>query len=107
MKYLLLRTDATTEILEPVQPLQLADFQKLVGGYIEYVRIARSNLVAIVNEEGCLTGLPANPFFETDIVGDAVLVFHRPGDDEPRGFPDEWIEPLKLWFQPIGQSHKG
>lgn len=61
MKTTLLRTDGTKEILvlHGEDGLNLAEMQKLVGGYVEYVDLPNGDRL-IVNEEGKLSGLPVN-----------------------------------------------
>lgn len=54
-----------------------SDFQSLVGGYVEVVRLDKSK-VALVNEEGLLIGLPPNPtasaLLGIPVVGTVVVV---------------------------------
>lgn len=54
-----------------------SDFQSLVGGYVEVVRLDRTK-VALVNEEGLLIGLPPNPAASAvlgiPVVGTVVIV---------------------------------
>jgi hypothetical protein len=52
----------------------LEAMQKIVGGYIEYVRLT-DNMIAIVNETGLLDGLPYNRY---QVFGD----FFVAGSDE-------------------------
>lgn len=59
---------------------QLADLQKLVGGYIEVVRINNNHCV-ICNEEGRLEGLPNNTTINgIDFVGNICIVGSADGD---------------------------
>ena len=51
----------------------LKELQRIVGGYIEAVRVAE-DIVAIVNEEGILKGLPENrSVLISGLVGDLIL----------------------------------
>ena len=54
-----------------------SDFQSLVGGYVEVVRLDRTK-VALVNEDGFALGLPPNPaasaLLGIPVVGTVVLV---------------------------------
>jgi hypothetical protein len=54
-----------------------ADFQSLVGGYVEVVRLDRTK-VALVNEDGMALGLPPNPaasmVLGIPVVGTVVIV---------------------------------
>lgn len=67
------RTHETIEIENTLEALQ-----KVVGGYIETVRLRVGNAVMIVNEEGLLLGLPYNTvasgFAGQPIVGTALIV---------------------------------
>lgn len=60
----------------------LAEFQKLVGGYIEVIRFGEGCL-CIVNEEGKINGTSrANFWYKDDIIfGTAIFV----GSDEEEG----------------------
>lgn len=53
------------------------DFQSLVGGYVEVVRLDRTK-VALVNEDGLSLGLPPNPAASAvlgiPVVGTVVVV---------------------------------
>ena len=53
------------------------DFQSLVGGYVEVVRLDRTK-VALVNEDGLSLGLPPNPAASAvlgiPVVGTVVIV---------------------------------
>ena len=55
--------------VQKVIPNTLEAFQEEVGGYIETVRVT-SDVLAIVNEEGRLMGLPEN---FSGLVGNVVL----------------------------------
>lgn len=54
-----------------------SDFQSLVGGYVEVVRLDRTK-VALVNEDGLSLGLPPNPAASAvlgiPVVGTVVIV---------------------------------
>lgn len=50
----------------------LEAFQQMVGGYIETVPVAR-DVIAVVNEEGLLLGLPVNRRMP-QLVGDLFLM---------------------------------
>ena len=70
----------------------LKNLQKLVGGYIETpslpVAYGMQPVVAIINEEGRLIGLPRNHCLHLlDVVGDAVLL--AVDGDELVGLDDE------------------
>ncbi len=62
MKYVVLKVDGTVEILEREVSIKLRELQELVGGYIEFVNVARNTSFAMhdtsfammVNEEGRL-----------------------------------------------------
>ena len=71
MKYLLLKTDGSAEVIPRCACLELAELQALVGGYIEHVLIS-NGLSALVNEEGRLMCLPQNPFLPA-YVGNIVI----------------------------------
>ena len=54
----LIKPDGTEEIIE--RKITLEEAQKLVGGYIEAVRMNDDALSLIVDEEGVLFSLPLN-----------------------------------------------
>ena len=56
---------------------ELETFQKLVGGFIEIVRITE-DVLAVVNDEGRILGLPENIM---GIAGPIVFCTERLGDD--------------------------
>jgi hypothetical protein len=87
MKYLLLKTDGTIETLHRNSPLELADLQDLVGGYIEHVLIS-NGLSALMNEEGRLMGLPQNPFLPAHV---GNIVIGRNENSEFVGLHDDEI----------------
>ena len=79
---LILKTDFTQVELNPKNgtDFSLEELQKIVGGYIEIVNL-NEEYIMVVNEEGKLLGLPANPSAtiiarQGLIVGD-VLVCRR------------------------------
>lgn len=74
--------DPTGSVVEATPPhgavkWDLADFQSLVGGYVEVVRLDRTK-VALVNEDGLALGLPPNPAASAvlgiPVVGTVVIV---------------------------------
>ncbi len=67
-------------------PNTLEALQDQVGGYIETVRLA-TDILAIVNEEGRLIGLPKNRHL-TGIVEPMVLVHNEGGDPEFHGLTE-------------------
>lgn len=72
--YIVFKTDGTKQKIESHRRLQLAQIQKLVGGYIERTRISydRKSTEAWVNEDGLLLRLPTNPYYPK-LVGNIVL----------------------------------
>lgn len=70
-----LRITAGGEVL-PVALDDLADFQRIVGGYVETVTLPDIDTVIWLNEDGKLLGLPANRV-ATLLAKDAGLM---PGD---------------------------
>lgn len=66
----------------------LEDLQQAVGGYIETVTLPRTGLVAIVNEEGHLLGLPVNgalnigPLVGQLLVGTVLVARAAPGVED-------------------------
>jgi Domain of unknown function (DUF3846) len=73
-QYVVLRADGSKEVLRRTAPLELKELQRLVGGYVEAVRLTpTSNIMCmVVNEEGRLDDLPPNPYCP-GIVGNVVL----------------------------------
>lgn len=74
--------DPTGSVVEAFPPhgaveWAFSDFQSLVGGYVEVVRLDRTK-VALVNEDGFALGLPPNPaasaVLRANVVGTVVLV---------------------------------
>lgn len=81
---------------------ELAQLQKLVGGYIEAVTL-KSGHTLWLNEEGKLNGLPRNRgaqyFFDLHfgigqdiLVGDAVLMGGANAEGETLGLTDDQVE---------------
>ena len=66
----------------------LKALQQAVGGYIETVTLPRTGLVAIVNEEGHLLGLPVNgalnigPLVGQLLVGTVLVARAAPGVED-------------------------
>lgn len=77
-------------------PNTLEALQDQVGGYIETVKLS-TEIIAIVNEEGHLMGLPKNRHM-TGIVGPMVLVHNEPGDPEFHGLTDSDTIKLRQVF---------
>jgi len=76
----LIKPDGTTqERIEPTnrKVFMLAEMQKYVGGYIEFVYLPNDEIM-VVNEEGLLKGLPFNDvaslIAKRTIVGDALII---------------------------------
>lgn len=70
----------------------LETLQKLVGGYIETIRVA-PGVVAIVNESGLLMDLPENTTLKgLSFVGNVILAGHDPGADDFRS-----LKTTDLW----------
>lgn len=72
---LLVHPDGTLERIETTWPPKLEALQAWVQGYIEMVRMAEG-LVAIVNEEGRLIGMPQNARYP-NLCGPVVLCGER------------------------------
>jgi hypothetical protein len=66
------------------------DWQALVGGYVEKIQMT-ARLALMVNEEGCVRGLPVNRFFggTVPIVGDAFIMGTVNGAGAQRSLTDE------------------
>lgn len=62
---------------------ELEPFQKIVGGYIEVLRMSLSGgtLLLVCNEEGKLKGLAPNVLFGGDIIAGTVAVVRRDGEE--------------------------
>ena len=71
--------------------------QAEVGGYIEVVSIA-TDMIAVVNEEGRLLGLPDNRYI-SGLVGNAVILSSKiSGDGEFTGLPATKIADVLRMF---------
>lgn len=69
------KTDGTSEKVPPTNGTDytLEELQKMVGGYIEVVRVPhKPSMILIVNEEGLLHNLPPNPM-ATGIAGQPIV----------------------------------
>ena len=76
-KYMVIRPDGATTYIEGKE-LSLEELQKLVGGYVEMVKLYRQEFHTMwVNEEGYRLELPPNPKASLmaghALVGTAVL----------------------------------
>jgi len=77
MKAMLIKSDGTTVAVSPSNgtDFALSEVQKLVGGYVELVRIGPGRIM-LINEDGLSLGLPTNAkaskLFPPKIVGDVV-----------------------------------
>jgi hypothetical protein len=73
---LILKTDGSNEVITS-KKLSLEQLQKIVGGYIEIVKIPYSKNFLIINEEGIMYNLPVNneatKLFKQQIVGNVVM----------------------------------
>lgn len=89
MIYECYKTDGSRHFIKSDRALELAELQKLVEGFVEFVPgIAPTRGVPAtfcVNEQGRLKSLPTNPFF-TDLVGNVVVGVSK--DGEFLGFDD-------------------
>ena len=101
MKYLILRTDGSKEILQRSVPLGLQELQTLVGGHIEALRLTQKSTVTLMlHEERRLMNLPSNPHCP-GILGNAVLgkmegpSFIGLSDGEIAMLNGEWILPMR------------
>jgi hypothetical protein len=90
-----------------IKPASLADYQDLVGGYIEAVDLTHPPARMYVNEEGKLRGMPMNrratmllwmhnrAFRYGDIIaGDAFLVGPTSRESQDTAVRDEYIQML-------------
>ena len=78
---------------------ELEEIQKIVGGFIEIVRM-HDDLVMVVNEEGLLLDLPYNfDYWGDSIVGTVIFCGETLGEDggELCDLTDEQIMYLKGW----------
>ena len=91
VRVVILRTDGSIEI--SVTDGKLKTYQSIVGGYIEHVPSIYP-IGMIVNEEGVLLGLPANPFFPK-FLGNIILIKEpEGGGDEFRSFDEYEAEQI-------------
>lgn len=89
-------------MMKRIEP-ELAEFQKLVGGYIEAI-YPREGIALVCNEEGKLRGLPPNRYLRDR---DGEIVGHIAGDfvvcgvdgDELTSVPPERVEGLREMFR--------
>lgn len=56
--------------------LELHDYQRIVGGWIEHVYLPGRNVIAVVNEEGAYQNAPYNP--RASVIASACLGRHQP-----------------------------
>lgn len=78
---------------------ELADLQAIVGGYIETVRVSPAlPLLAVVNEEGRLRGLPPN---RASLVGDFFIT--RTKGSHFASLTDSDIEEARALFDSAGR----
>lgn len=90
MKVMYIPADGRAELRNI--PNDLPAYQALVGGYIETAPIGHG-LLAIVNEEGAINGMPANralPYLH----GPVVVVHCMPGDENWSGLHKDEIKML-------------
>ena len=78
MESVIIKTDGERVVTEPKngKDFQLEELQKIVGGYIEIVRLSNSRIM-VVNEEGLIYDLPYNAEASLEamdvIVGDVLV----------------------------------
>jgi hypothetical protein len=70
----------------------LKSMQKIVGGYIEVVKVPHSKILLVCNEEGLLLNLPVNRVFGHNFVG--TVFFCREDGEEFISLTDEDINYL-------------
>lgn len=82
MTYLLVHPDGRLERVEADEPLALEPLQKLVGGFIEFVRMGEGGLGCMVNEEGRMDHLklPDNARYP-NLAGPVLFGRMEPGFD--------------------------
>ncbi len=85
---------------EKTIPNKLSEKQKIVDGYIEYVRLLEDeNVVLICNEEGKINGSEYNRDIGYDIIAGTFIIARECADDgEDRSLTDEQIEKYKERF---------
>jgi len=97
MTYLLIHADGRKERVESENILTLGELQKLVGGYIEWVPLARDGFGCMVNEEGRIMDppLPDNAKFP-EFCGPIVFGRMAPGPNEEDGDDFTGLTPAAL-----------
>jgi len=77
----------------------LETYQKIVGGYIEAIKIGDSQdrILLICNEEGKLKGLQPNFFISGDTIVGTVF-FVGEGEEDFRGLTDDETDKILRWF---------
>lgn len=106
MRYIYVPVEKESELLE-ADNLELSEYQTLVGGWIEHIYLP-GGVIAVVNEEGALAGLPVNTRATSvvsallgraqPIVGAAVFIGTGDNGDEadiPDGFVETWMHLLQ------------
>jgi hypothetical protein len=94
MKVIIKKVGKQPEVVDIENTLDA--MQKIVGGYIEAVRV-RSDCMMICNEEGKLMGLPYNFDLGNDkIVGD--VIFTKPDGAEFTDLDDRNVEMILHFF---------
>ena len=84
--YLLVNTDGSLERIQTDGIMKLQQMQHLVGGYIEFVRMAEGGVGCMINEEGRLRGLPDNARYP-NLCG--PIVFGRMGEDPDNAMSED------------------
>jgi hypothetical protein len=72
----------------------LEAFQKLVGGYIEVVRLDEG-ICAVINEEGKLLDLEPNILLRHDYLAGTVVLVTTDGEGEFAGISKEQVKALE------------
>jgi hypothetical protein len=101
MRIIIYRTTGECDIMHLTEFPQLETLQKIVGGYIELVRLPDGTDI-YANEEGLLNSLPPNPYLwfndgidgSMNIVGDAIHFKGCDDDGNSLGFDD--VGPLPM-----------
>lgn len=92
IKVLVLQSGSTKPVTKEINN-NLKDFQEIVGGYIEVIRLG-DNLVIVLNEEGKILHLPPTMKFRNDIlVGN--IIFARTKQSEFISLSDQDIERIQ------------
>ena len=95
-KVLVITTDNKFE--ERLIKGDLQDYQKIVGGYIEILRIPDSDYLMILNDSGRIDNLPVNKLariisdYPVSLHGDVVIV--RDGNDDFKSLTSDDIDKL-------------